>query len=223
MKGGITPALTKLIKEATSLNKSLIDHVNDFAEYWAKSKDMDLIKKSAIQPKILITFLDTWYKSQLLRLFYTLGLNNKEIRVLRKNFHDFNIPRLYNQLKQNPYSVYTVDLNKCDEILIRIGVNLKDEIWVARREVGIFVRKMYDYLINKGWVYIPSKVAGSLFPNVPSAFARWNISKIFLKAEMHGLLLKYPYAVELMSSFLESKFVEDSGEPGKLYRFQIRR
>lgn len=127
-----------------------------------------------------------WYKNIVLRNLYLLGLNNKEIK-----YSNINPDKLYDKCIQNPYAIKSIPLDKCDQILERVGKNVDDEF----KECGKIIRKISDMMHNNGWTGIPNKTILRVFPNFPK-YIRMLQDEFDVCFDMHTVYLSYPYEVE---------------------------
>lgn len=164
-------------------------YISELAAMWHDHQDDTLLSvySTCVTPKQLQTLLDWWYKHQSLRRLYLLGLNNREIR-------DIHLPLdvIYQRCMTNPYTLVPLSLEKCDDIFTRRNVTPSAE----DRECAIIVRKIYDFMINKGWVGIPSKILSSLFPNATALIPKLK-TEYEIATELFTIYLPYPYKIEV--------------------------
>src|SRR5437868_11968515 len=86
-----------------------------------------------IDSKQFIKLAKHCYKNFVLRNLYLLGLNNKEINESKQNPIS-----LYEKLVENPYTITSISLDKCDDILCRLG----KPVDMKFRDCGKIVRKI---------------------------------------------------------------------------------
>ncbi len=151
------------------------------------------------------------YKNYVLRNLYLLGLNNKEIMNSQ-----CNPVELYEKLIENPYTITSISLDKCDDILMRCGkpVNMHS------RDCGKIVRKISDMMDN-GWTGIPSNMLLRMFPNLLEYMPTLK-DEYGIETELHTVYLNYPYQVE---TFMAEKIKEMASEkaPFEIAEFSYTR
>ena len=81
-----------------------------------------------------------WYERRLLRRLHCLGLNNREIRLT-----GIEPDELYARLTENPYTIPSIPMPKCLEILRRMNKE-PNSVNIRRGEM---VRFLYEHLIKK--------------------------------------------------------------------------
>lgn len=106
----------------------------------------------------LIKISNWWYKNRIVRPLYMLGLTNKDIQGAHLE------PReLLEVLHSNPYKAVSVSLDKCNEIVAQLGLELSDEDVYC----GTVLRKIYDLMCNNGWNASTSSILMKNFPDLP--------------------------------------------------------
>jgi hypothetical protein len=103
------------------------------------------------------TFLKYFYKEFNLRQLWLFGLTDTDIKNCKLNYKD-----LYQTCLTNPYKLYTINIDKADQIIQRMNKNINKE----HREQGIIVRDLYNNYINKQYVCCPTKLILKKYPNV---------------------------------------------------------
>ena len=126
-----------------------------------------------------------WYKNFVLRKVYLLGLTNKEIRKSKMNPLD-----LYDNCLENPYKIYAIPLEKCDDIMKISGKNIDKK----QRECGKIIRKISDMMDNNGWTGIPDKMILRMFPNISEY--KEILEDFGVIFDMNTVYLSYSYEVE---------------------------
>ena len=176
-----------LLKEAGEESK-IVDLLNSFAMHYNYEQinyDPFTLFSTTIDLKQFIKLCKYVYKNFILRKLYLLGLNNKEI-----NSSKYNPLDLYDKVHENPYSVTSLSLEKCDDILSRCGKPVDFKF----RECGKIVRKISDMMDN-GWTGVPSKMLLRMFPKLVD-FMPMLKDEFGVATEMHTVYLNYPYEVE---------------------------
>jgi len=180
--------LSKLIHRYNDMN-GVIHYLDTLSckYYHYKSEDYrDLIPYSLIiKEKQMLKLLKWWYKNRVLRSLYLLGLTNRDI--LKSNLDPLE---LYEQCLTNPYKLPNLDLDKCDEIMHRMGKPIQDNL----RDCGRIIRKIYDMMMN-GWSGVPSNSLVKMFPNVTKHIDKLK-DEFDVETELHTVYLDNAYDVE---------------------------
>jgi hypothetical protein len=143
--------------EGLTNNDTVYNYLTFLAEQWYTNKDQSVLEMFGDTSYDINKLLLYWYKDYNLRSLYLLGLTNKEIR-------NMNIPTyiLYEKCITNPYIVYTIDINKADEILDRMNkVPNKDD-----RERGLIMRQLWKNLDERKYVCTKTSNLCKTFPNI---------------------------------------------------------
>lgn len=92
--------------------------------------------------------LANWWKAnRLMRALYLLGFNNKEINEITTK-SGLSLNQLYERLIFNPYTVPQVSIQKCIDIDIRTGREIK----ITDASCGAIVRSIWDNYSVRGWM-----------------------------------------------------------------------
>ena len=181
--------------------EGVITYLSELSLLWLKYKDEKLLtpfaERGFINKKQLITLLSWWFKDRTLRQLYLLGLTDKEIR-------ECNLPleELYNKCLKNPFTLTPLSLDKCQDIMNRIGKEVK----VVDLTCGLIVRQIYDHMKKKSWMGIPSKILQSLYPILPEMM-NYLKSEYGVKAQLHTVYLEKPYQIETEVANLVEKLL----------------
>lgn len=137
--------------------------------------------------KQMLTLLEWWYKNRNLRRLYLLGINNTEIRSSKLPPEE-----LYKVCLDNPYKILSLKIDKCDNILQRMG----KEINPNTRFCGEICRKIGEYMESRGWSGIPTNILVKMFPTITEHL---NVLKetFNIKTDLHTVYLPYAYEVEV--------------------------
>lgn len=138
------------------------------------------------QEKHMIQLLEWWYKNRNLRRLYLLGINNSEIRNSKLSPEE-----LYKVCLENPYKIFSLNIDKCDDITRRMGKEIKNDM----RYCGEICRKISEYMNSRGWSGIPADILVKMYPDIVTHL---NILKeVFdLKMDLHTVYLPYAHEVE---------------------------
>ena len=126
------------------------------------------------------------YKNFVLRKLYLLGLTNKEIMNAKKNPEE-----LYEILIKNPFTVSSISLEKCEEILIRLGRMPDSEA----SECGRIVRKISDIMESSSYSCIPVSNIKRYFPNYEERKIKLH-DEYGITEDYDSVYLEYPHRVE---------------------------
>lgn len=178
-----------LIKKYKNLTNAILNLDNLSCQYyWNNEKD----PKSLVAINYVITesqilkLFKWWYKNRVLRKLYLLGINNKEI-------YNANMSpiKMYKLCLENPYLIFSLSIEKCDEILLKTGGNYNEEM----RYCGILSRKVYSDMNKNGWIGTPSQIILNSFPNIENYIEP--LKNVFgMRSDMNTVYLPYPYSVE---------------------------
>lgn len=168
----------------------IIDNLNRMASkynYHMEDDYDELIIYSLIcDEKKMLKLLQWWYKNKNLRNLYLLGLNNGDIK--KSNLDPLD---LYEKCCDNPYSIKSLPLNKCDEIFYRMGKKIPDDV----RDCGKIIRRIYELMKGKGWIGIPSNMILKMFPDIQKNLGQLKES-FGVETELHTIYLDAAYDAE---------------------------
>lgn len=100
-------------------------------------------------------FLQRWYNDRVLRQLYLLGLRRWEIR--KSGFDEL---RLFELCLENPFKIYSIPLNTCNEIMKTQG----EESTSAQKYCGKIVRWIWEKMCS-GWTFVPLSYLEKAFPS----------------------------------------------------------
>jgi hypothetical protein len=166
----------------------VIPYITELSALYLESKDDELfIPYSSIlskdQMKKLIFW---WFKQRSLRRLYLFGLTNKDIESCHMS-HD----EIYQRLITNPYTLYTLSIKQCDEILLRQNRVASEE----DHRCAEIVRQMYKHMVCKSWTGTPSKRIMELFPDFPKYVDHLR-SNYGVVTELFTIYLPHAYKIE---------------------------
>jgi exodeoxyribonuclease V alpha subunit len=159
---------------------------------------------TTIELKQFIKLCKYCYKNFVLRNLYLLGLNNREIHASK-----YDPIKLYERIIENPYTITSVPLDKCDDILSRCGKSVDMQF----RDCGKIVRKIADMMEN-GHTCVSSSMLLRMFPNLVK-FVPILKSEFGIETDLHSVYLPYAYEVE---TFMANKIRDMANSEPK---FQI--
>ena len=160
-------------------------------------KDLYVGYAIVLKEKQFIKLLNWWYKNRVLRRLYLLGLYNKEIKNARMDPLE-----IYKRCLENPFTIYSLSMDKCNNILKRIGKTIGDDII----ECAIITRQLKDNMDSRGWVGTPSNIVIRCYPNVKD-YLDILTDEFCVKTELHTVYLPYAYEVETGVSEMVSNLV----------------
>lgn len=182
--------LDALIEKTGSLINS-INTLDKMASYYnyKNNSDTDPIQlySNVLKEKQMLQLLQWWYKNRNLRRLYLFGLNNKEIRESK-----IAPEEIYKLCLENPYKIFSLSIDKCDNILARIGKTANLET----RTCGEIARKLYEYMESRGWSVIPTNILINMFPDAGKYIEQLR-NTFGIKTDLHTVYLPYAYEVEL--------------------------
>lgn len=196
-KNKSTSILNILLQKTGDLSSSIIflDRLSVYLNYSNEEditnlnigeKDPSLPFSQIITSKQFSKLMNNWYKNRVLRNLYLLGMNNKEIKNSR-----INPLKLYEKVLENPYTITSINIEKCDDILIRCG----KKVDASFRECGRIVRKISEMMENNGWTGVPTNTVLRIFPKIKD-FLPMLKNEFGIEAELRTIYLDYPYEVE---------------------------
>lgn len=191
--------LFTVLAERSGSEKQVSSYMSELAAMWHEHKDADLLSSysDVVNATQLQKLLSWWYKQRSLRRLYLLGLNNREIEaccsyaVWRTARGVPNHDSLYEQCVTNPFVLVPLGLDKCHQIMSRLGRQAEpNELRCAQ-----IARKIYDLMTNKGWVGTPIQTINQFFPDTPYHTEKLK-EEYGLVIEMDTAYLRYPHQVE---------------------------
>jgi len=152
-------------------------------------------------------FIDMWFKNKVLRQVFLLNITQEEFINYRTPIGD----SFYTDIKNNPYLIYTISLEKAD--LISDILNKKP--MEIDRYCGAIVRKLFDFTKTKGYVGVPVSHIKKIF-DLTEDIHSLLLEKYNVMMEYNTFYLKYYYIVErtlaenLIPRVSEFPFIETS-------------
>nr|QBK91501.1 MAG: RecD helicase /ATP-dependent exoDNAse [Pithovirus LCPAC302] len=204
-----------MIEKEGSLEQALnyLDKLSSYFNYHHETDvDILLMYTSIISKTKMFNLLEWWYKNRNLRRLYLLSLNNTEIKKCK-----LSPEKIYEKCLENPYALYGIPLDKCDEIMYRLGKEIDKNI----RSCGNVVRTLGEYTDVRGWTGIPSNMLVKMHPEVSSLISI--LKKDFnVKTEMHTVYLDYTYQVEIGVAEKIKNLISDDTFPHALDKSEIK-
>jgi len=153
--------LAKIVRSANLLDKvgDLMDqYLRELAEEYNSGKPAHILESfdTILTAKQCEVLLRWWFKHRCLRKLYLLGLTLTDIRET-----EMRPSVLFNQAFENPYSIASIDLNKCDHIYNIQGKKPTEDQYKA----GQVLRYVYSSCKEKHWSYFPIEELEKRFPS----------------------------------------------------------
>lgn len=188
-----------------------LDKLSSFY-FYKNETDMSLLQPYSLVLKEyqMMKLLKWWYKNRNQRRLWLLGINNTEIRNAKMSPEE-----MYSMCLENPYKIYSLSMDKCDDIFNRIGKQTSSEI----RQCAVISRSLHDYM-NRGWSGIPSNILSKIYPEsyeyMPMLRDMFDI-----KTELHTIYLPYPYDVEvgiadMVTNLLDGPLLPHAMDPSEI-------
>jgi len=173
------------------------NYISDLSISWHDNKEPSTLNffRPTLNDVQATKLLNWWYRNRDLRRLYLLGLTNKQIR-------EANMPltEMYNRCLENPYTIVSLPIEKCDEIYSRVNKQISAE----DRKRAQIARTVYDHMINRSWVGVPSRTMGAQYPDFPEHKA--HLEKDYgMVCELFTVYLERPHKVE---TFITQKLME---------------
>jgi exodeoxyribonuclease V alpha subunit len=206
--------LDELILKTGSLNNAIntMDRLSSHFIY-NKNEDLTLLQPYSMIMKDtqMLKLFEWWYKNRNLRRLWLLGINNTEIK--KANMAPESI---YEFCLENPYKVVSLDLNKCDDIMNRIGKPTDPTV----RKCGEVARKITEQMENNGWIGIPTGILVKMYPDV-AQYIDILREEFDIKTELHTAYLSYPHEVETGLTELIVRLVDGPELPHSMNSHEI--
>lgn len=169
-------------------DENVITSISELAALWWSTQDDNLFTPYVkfVDKKQMRTLVIWWHKHRSLRRLYLLGLTNKEIEECKMPADE-----IYEKCIKNPYVLYPVTIEKCDEILLRQNIEGNP----IDQRCGQIVRKIWAMMNERAWTGVSMKIMKSLFKDI-EVHRKYLISEFKVKQEYDTLYLNYPYVVE---------------------------
>jgi len=132
-------------------------------------------------------FIDFWFKNKVLRQIFLLNITQEE-------FLNYRTPTggdFYTDLKENPYLIYTISLEKADAVSDILNKNPEE----IDRYCGVIVRKIFEFSKSKGYVGVPVFHIKKLFDFTEEIHSHL-LKNYNVVMEYNTFYLKYFYVVE---------------------------
>ena len=138
---------------------NVYEYITSLAQKWNDDKDISILNMFGenLKKYDIIKLLQLFHKEFNLRSLYLLGLNDKEISLYNKT-----CKKIYEDCLINPYKVYTISMEKCENILNRINKVPATE----DKEKGQIIRYIWNNLEQKKWVCTSTNSLKWKFPSI---------------------------------------------------------
>lgn len=171
----------QIVNEAVDEDK-VYEYITSLAEKWHTYHDQNVLTMFGDTDYNIAGFLDYWYSDYNLRELKLLGVTAANIKEYGKSCKD-----IYNQCIENPYPIYTLTIEQCDEIL-----NKMDKVDKESREKGVILRQLYNNTIIKQWFCCPTSNIGKQFP--------------IIRKHLESLKLNYDIVVDMQSVYIKKYY-----------------
>jgi hypothetical protein len=181
--------------------------------YYEKNKDTSILIPftPVVKEKQMLVLLKYWYKSRNLRRLYLLGINNKEIRGTRMAPEE-----IYLQCLENPYVILSLPLDKCDDIMNRMGKSIDPLV----KKSGEIYRKLKEF-VGRGWTSVPIKILVNIYPDLDK-YITTLFTTFGLKEHNGFIYLPYQYEVETGICDMVKDLLDGPNLPNALHRDEIQ-
>ena len=145
----IIPFHQELYKEYQ--DEKIIDQIEDWVLHRAHRPEFETFSKSQLNK-----FLLWWGRHISKRRLYLLGLFDKEIKDSKLDDY-----LLYTKLKENPYKIDTLSIEKANEINHLMGRERDDRDFISAKIVRTISQQM-----GKGWSAVPLSYLHQMYPEI---------------------------------------------------------
>lgn len=179
----------------------VIPYLSETAQIWDDTCNVEILYKfDGTDADDIKKLLNWWYKERNVRRLYLLGLNKKEINSCRMKCED-----IYQNCMNNPYTLPSLPLEKCDSLVERLGKTINAD----NRYRGEIVRIIWKNLHESSWTGVPMKFLTKQFPNIKDHIDIL-VSDYRVRIELDTAYLKFPHVVEtFVSNYIIEKAKED--------------
>jgi hypothetical protein len=167
-----------IVVEAVEEDK-VYEYITSCAENYHCYRNNDILDMFGHNDYDIKAFLESWYREYNLRELKLLGVTPENIENYNKSCKE-----IFEQCIKNPYVIYTLTIEQCDDIMERLNKVPKDE-----REKGLIVRQLYNNAILKQWFCCPTNTLSKQFP--------------LIKRHVESLKSDYNVVVDLQSVYLQ--------------------
>lgn len=174
---------------------NVVKFLSDMAQQWSETKNLEILYLFRHDDEDQIKkLLEWWHKERNLRRLYLFGLSKKEINASRMTAQE-----LYDRCIENPYTIPSIGIDKCDSIFESQNKKLDND----ERERGAIVRIIWKNLHESAWTGTPSRFLVKQFPNIGKHMDILK-TKYGVEADFCTAYLKFPHKVE---TFVSEYFV----------------
>lgn len=198
---GPSTKLYRAIEDMADGEENIIGFLSSTAQQWTDTRNIDILHMfSGTEPENIKKILNWWHKERNLRRLFLFGLTKKEINAAR-----MTCDVIYEKCIENPYTVPSIPLEKCDMILDML--NKKPEADEKIR--GSIVRMIWKNLNDNGWTGTPSRIVRKQYSNIKDHIEILK-SKYDVVVDKETVYLTFPYKVETwFADYIVNKHKED--------------
>jgi len=171
-----------ILNEAVEEEK-IYDYITSLAEKWHLDHHQEVLNMYGNHNYNTQQLLEYWYNEFNLRELRLLGLTYTEIKEYGKPCQE-----IFNQCIENPYVIYSLSIEKCDDILARMDIKPN----VEEREKGIIVRQLYQNTVKKQWFCSPTRNIGKQYP--------------LIRKHLDSLKLNYQVVVDMQFVYIQKYY-----------------
>lgn len=196
----ICRGIYKKIEKSAGGKEYVLSYLDNMAESWIKNKnELMLFEVGTIGYEDMKIILNHWYKDRNCRRLYLLGLTKMEIDGCK-----MSCDKIYERCVSNPYSLPSIPLEKCDEIMSILGKNITDDL----KDSGKIIKYLGHNCNNKFWCSTPLNFVKSKFDNYDKVSDV--LKKEFKVVEDNQCLyLEYQHKIEkYVSEFISKKVLD---------------
>ena len=197
---------------STTMITNMLDRLSSqYCYHKTNIADITTVYTYVIKDTQITRLLNWWYKNRVLRRLYLFGIYNKEIRDSKMDPIE-----MYQKCLSNPYTVYSLSIEKCNEIYRRMGKEPSDEI----QQCAVMTRYLKDHMSNKGWSGTPSYMFTKTFPDFKNMINTLK-EEFDVKMELFTIYLPYVHEVETGITELVSSLVDGEALPHSLHSSEV--
>ncbi|SNW62863.1 exonuclease V [Orpheovirus IHUMI-LCC2] len=185
---------------------------------------LEIAVESGIVPTLLTEvyfkkLMQIWYKGQVLRKFYLLGLTNTEIKEMLE-YGDGTLDDYYEILTKYPLTIYTIDTpenflnpvnSKSMKILTRLQLRIDNhDYWC-----GVIVRDIFQICKKRSWMCVPVSIISAKYPFFASLLGNLqNNYGVVMDEKYNVLYLQFFHKVEAIVS--DRLFLTSTKDPTQI-------
>ena len=185
---------------------NVISGLCEISSDWTKFQDESLFAyyASVVNKFQMKKICIWWYENYALRRLKLLGLTMKQIEACKMQADD-----LYKTCIENPYTIPSLSMEKCEEILGRFDKEMDPK----DIKCGKIIRKIYSNVVNNASSGISYKALLYAYPDLPE-YLSYLQSKYNIHHDYDTLYLDYQYQVETVVAEKIASLLSEECESG---------